>query len=285
MLVFKTSAVSARPGLQTLKRDPLLSDDKGGVRFVFDAGFAFSYAGGAPANGSVVRDVAEVADGEFVLAAGQSVGFKGNGFDFSTLTATGPVDADNYVNGGAKGWDGIFEKQEFLVCVYMRLPTEADWLAASIIPFFSSSDIGYASEPDPVLGCFTALKRFEFRRQTGINAQSPVTVTPNADHYGQVCQVAFWRNAAGIGARVRGALSTKLTTAAAGALNTANFSACRPKFGCPPPFTNGSTSGATTTRNFRLYRGFLENLSLSGRDPIEVLDADHARTIARSIFS
>lgn len=285
MLVFKTSSVSARPGLSTLKRDPLLSGDKGGVRFVFDAGFSFSYPGGPPSNGSIVRDVAEVADGEFVLASGQSVGFKGNGFDFSTLTATGPTDADNYVNGGVGSWNGIFPKQEFLVCVYMRLPTEADWQAASIIPFFASSDIGYVSEPDPILGCFTALKRFEFRRQTGLNAHSPVTVTPNADHYGQVCQVAFWRNATGIGARVRGASSTKLTTAAAGALNTADFSTCRPKFGSPPPFTSGATSGAVTTRNFRLYRGFLENLNLSGRDPVAVLDADYARTAARNAFS
>ena len=285
MLVFKTSAVSNRAGLETLKRDPLLSNDNGGVRFVFDAGFPFSYAGGAPANGAVVKDVAEVADGAFVLASGQHVAFNGNGFDFSTLTATGPTDADNYVNGGAQGWSGIFASQEYLVCVYLRLPTADDWLATSIIPFFSSSDNGYTSEADPVLGCFSALQRFEFRRQTAINVQSSITVTPNADHYGQVCQVAFWRNASGIGARVKGAASTKLTTAVAGAMNTADFSACRPKFGCPPPFTTGATGGAMTTRNFRMYRGFLENLHLSGRDPVAVLDADYTRTAARGVFS
>lgn len=285
MLVFKTSTVSDRPGLEKLKRDPLLSKDNGGVRFIFDAGFPFSYPGGAPTNGALVKDVAEIADGSFVLFPGQVVGFNGNGFDFSTLTPSEPLDADNYVNGGANSWNGIFEHQEYLVCIYIRLPSAADWQVPSIMPFFASSNIGYGSEADPVTICFSNLKRFEARRQTGINSQEPITLEPNPDHYGKVCQVAFWRNANGIGFRIKGEQSVAKRTAAAGVMNTANFSACRPKFGSPPPYTTGTTTGSQSTRKFRLYRGFLENLKLSSRDPEAVLDADWARTVDRNVFS
>lgn len=285
MLVFKTSTASDRPGLQLLRRDPLLSGDNGGVRFLFDAAFKYSYSGGAPVNGVEIKDVAEVADGTFVLATGQTIAFNGNGFDFSTMTATGNTDVDNYVNGGANAWSGIFANQEFLVCTYMKLPTEADWLAESFIPFFASSDAGYSTTADPVTGCFSALKRFEFRRQTAINSHVPTTVQPNSGHYGQVCQVAFWRNSLGMFARIKGASGTAITNAAAGALNAADFSSCRPKFGSPPPFTSGATPGGAATRKFRLYRGFLENLHLSGRDPVAVLDADWSRVYARNVFS
>jgi hypothetical protein len=38
-------------------------------------------------------------------------------------------------------------------------------------------------------------------------------------------------------------------------------------------------------RKFRIYRGFIEALQLSGRNPDTVLDADWDRTVSRNVFS
>lgn len=289
MLVFRTSSISNNPNLETLKRDQLLAGDNAGVRFLFDTAFGFSYAGGAPANGAKIGDVAEHADGSFVLSNEQAVGYNGNGFDLSTLTGTTLETSIAHVLAPVSIWSGIAEAQQFMVCAYMRLPSEEDWNSeASILAFFSSSLVGtgYNSAPDPLTFSFrgTTAKSISFRRQTAVGAQVELTCVP-AGHYGQVAQVAFWRNAAGIGARIKSVGGLTQSTGAVGALNVADITTCRPRFGCSTPFASYNLAGHVSGRKYRLYRGFIENLAVSERDPVAVLDADYARTIARGVFS
>lgn len=291
MLVIQSPSISTRPGLQKLRRDPLLSGDNDGVRFLFDAAFPWCYAGGAPANGALVRDIAEKADGQFVLSSGQTVGFSGNGFDFSTLTiAENAVGDENHVKAPASVWADIAAQQYFLFCIYVKMPVESDFNTSSgIYPFFASSnsDAGFQSVADPLTVAQryqSGLKRIDFRRQTGINAASQLTVDPT-NHYGKFCQIAYWRNASGAGARVKSSGGTTSTTGAVGDNNSENISACEPRFGSVAPFTFYAGEAHRKARNYRLYRGFIENLARSGRDPQAVLDADYDRTVARGVFT
>lgn len=151
MLVFRTSSISNNPNLETLKRDQLLAGDNAGVRFLFDTAFGFSYAGGLPADGSKIVDVSEHADGSFVLSSGQAVGYNGNGFDLSTLTAITGITGQAHVLAPAAVWGDIAADQNFLFCTYMRLPAEVDWNSeASLLAFFASGghDNGYNAVPD-----------------------------------------------------------------------------------------------------------------------------------------
>lgn len=288
MLVLKVDGNFTDASLPTLRRDQLLIGDNDGVRFIFDAAFPFSYAGGAPTDAAVIKDIAERANATFALAAGETVGFNGNGFDFASMTAvTGQ--SPSHVLAPASVWADIAAQQYFLLCMYMRLPAQADWNAeASILPFFANSGNtnGYNSVPDPVTAVFVSTSQaVRFRRQTAVGAQVETSVVPAAGHYGQVVQVAFWRNAAGVGARIKGAAGTILTTGAVGSANSADITGCQPRFGSVAPFTNYALPTHRTGRKYRLYRGFIENLARSGRDPATVLDADYARTIARGVFS
>jgi hypothetical protein len=292
MLVIKSSTVSTREGLETLRRDALLSGDSGGVRFLFDLAFPFSYAGGAPANGAAINDVAENSNGSFQLAATQAVGFNGNGFDFSTLTTTTNTTYDeNNVIAPASVWADIDAVQRFLWCMYVRIPSESDFNSSvTLYPIFASSSHadGYSSVADPLTVAqrySASTKQVSFRRQTAVGAQSELTCAA-AGHYGQVAQLAFWRNAAGVGGRIKSAGGTTTATNVSGSDNSADFSACQPRFGTVQPFTAYASEALhRTARNFRMYRGFIENLDTSGRNPVTVLDADYERTIARGVFS
>lgn len=288
MLVFKTSSISDNPNLETLKRDQLLSGDNTGVRFLFDSAFGFSYAGGAPANGVKVGDVAEHADGSFVLSSGQAVAYNGNGFDLSTLTGITGYTSQAHVLAPGGVWSGIAAAQQFIVCAYLRLPAEVDWnTESSILTFFASSlsGNGYGAVADPLtIGFRAAAKSISFRRQTAVGAQIELTCVPDG-HYGKLAQVAFWRNAAGTGARIKSAGGLTQAVGVAGALNVADIAACQPRFGNSIPFNSANLTGHRAGRKYRLFRGFVENLAVSGRDPVAVLDADYARTIARGVFS
>lgn len=288
MLVFRTSSISNNPSLETLKRDQLLAGDNAGVRFLFDTAFGFSYAGGAPANGAKIGDVTEHADGSFVLSNGQAVGYNGHGFDLSTLTGITSDTSQAHVLAPGGIWSGIADAQQFMVCSYLRLPLEVDWNSeASILAFFASSlnGNGYGAAADPLtIGFRAAAKSISFRRQTAVGVQVELTCAPDG-HYGQVAQVAFWRNTAGIGARIKSVGGLTQVIGAAGVLNVADVAACQPRFGNAVAFNYANLAGHQSGRKYHLYRGFIENLALSGRDPVAVLDADYERTIARGVFS
>lgn len=288
--IIKLGGTCTDTTLATLERDSLLSGDSGGVRFLFDAEFPFCYVGGAPADGAVITDIAENANGSFVKNATQTIAFNGNGFDFSTMTASaGDMSLSrNNVSGPASVWADIDAYQHFLWCAYMRIPTLSNWNTnAVILPFFASSigaATGYQGTADPLTMIFHSTPSIQARRQTSVGVATTMSASPTL-HYDLVSQVAFWRNATDCGLRVKSAGGTTLVTAASGSDNSADISSAVPQWGSVNPFTSYTLSEHRTGRNYRMYRGFIENLHTSSRDPVEVLDADYSRTIGRAVFS
>lgn len=283
-LVIKVPGSTAAEGAEVYRRDQLLQGDNDGVRFLADLAFNFSYAGGAPANAAVIGDVAERADADVVLASGQTISYAGGGFSFSGITAPlsflrvpASVAADIYNNTGGN--------QYFLACAYVKLPLSGEWNSAGAIAPFFDFGASYLSAPDLVMMAQHSGGVLSARRQTSVGAAAILSLSVPAGDFGQVAQIATWRNAAGFGARLKTASNSTKSTGASGSANSADFSASVGRFGIGNAFAAASISGAATWQRSRLFRVFIENLVRSGRDPETVLDADWTRTMARGVFS
>lgn len=273
MLTIKTNAVSTAT-LPTLRRDAMLDGDNGGVRFAFDLPFGFCWPGqDNPADGDAIVDVAERANGSYI-ATGTGVTFAGGGFDYTSLTGgkgyvAGPTDALATIKAGS---------EYFLVALYMRLPSTADFAITGgvVASIFQAAASNYTAGPDMVMIDINSSYAIEFRRQTNGSTYSsnPTPINIPETLRGRMCQIAVWRNAAGVGLRVKsvdGEISYTSTTV--GAENAGDFSGLSPKFGATPGYGHILKS--------RLYRGWIEDLELSERAPLSVLDADWSRVQAR----
>ena len=279
-------------------RDKLLDGAaNNGVRFIGDLGFPYSYPGGAltgrpaagaPANGAQVVDVSGNVNGQATILSGQTVGYAGGGFDFSTLTATNSflqvpasVAADLWTPyGGAS--------QRYLICAYVKLPSSVDWNAeANAAPFISfATNNASAGNPDIVTVAQMQGGQLLALRQTGGSNLVFTSFAVPAGAFGQVAQLAFWRNSSGIGLTLKAAGVRTTLTGAVGADNTENFTGQAGRFGVGNAYwLAGFTGSHANAKKFRLYRNFVENLARSGRDPLTVLDADYARVIARAAFA
>lgn len=272
MLTIKTTAVSTAD-LPTLPRDAMLDDANGGVRFQFDLPFGFCWPDqDNPTNGDPIIDVAERANGSY-SATGTGVTFEGGGFDYAGLTGgkgfvQGPADALNAIDAG---------NQNFMVVIYMFLPATADFAVTGggVATIFQAAAASYASGPDMVMLDFNASYQFEFRRQKdGSTFQTGGPVTVPETLRGRMCQIAFWRNAAGVGTRIKSADGElNFTSPVRDTDNVASFAGLTPKWGAPPGFGH--------MVNTRLYGGWVEDLDVSGRTPLTVLDAHWAKTQTR----
>jgi hypothetical protein len=261
MLTIKTNAVSTAT-LPTLKRDAMLDNANNGVRFLFDLPFGFCWPDqDAPANGDAVIDVAERANGSYI-ATGTGVTFAGGGFDYTSLTGgkgyvAGPTDALDAISAGSR---------YFMAASYMRLPSTADFAitSGSVASIFQAAATNYTAGADMVMIDINTSYAIEFRRQTSgstwVGTPSPVNVPETLR--GRMCQIAVWRNAAGVGLRT-----------IVGSNNAASFAGLSPKWGATP--------GYGSILKSRLYRGWVEDLSVSGRTPLTVLDDDWTRVQAR----
>lgn len=296
------SPLAAPPGAVKPARDPVLAAASGGVRFLFDLDFSWCYPGGAfagrpapaaPLDNQVIYDIAERGNGRYVFNTvfeAPRATYAGGGFDYTNVTHSpygvqGPNDAWASIHAAANDY--------FLVCSYMRLPTEAEWKpSGGIVPFFDSN-LGtgfWIGQAEMLIMGFlggTNFRGFQFARQTAVGSQSSLYInalgSPVA--FGKFCQVAYWRNAAGVRARVKSVDGELSASGAVGANNTADYSALRPTWGSyRSPNLSFSAEDVLAT-NYRVYRGWLEDLTMSGRDPLSVLNADWDRVIARKTAS
>ena len=284
-LVLRLSNSFSDATLPVLRRDDLLVGDNSGVRFLFDLAQKFSWASlAAPtADGQVVGDVAERANGVFNTPGSPLPTYAGGGLDFSPCTATG-----HNVTVPAAVCADLNASQYFLACLYMKLPSSANWNTNAALVSLMANGLtsGYASGTDLLSIGQANGGTLSFRRQTNGATIDAINATPNAAHYGNVCQIAFWRNATEQRARLKNASATVLSSAlASGSSNAASIAAVQPKLGLTASFTSVGASSYATARAMRLYRGFIENLATSGRDPMTVLDADWTRVAARGAFS
>ncbi|MCA0204284.1 MAG: hypothetical protein LCH92_08080 [Proteobacteria bacterium] len=273
-VVIKSLSTSTAPDLVTLRRDPILTGDNGGVTFMFDLAFRYCWAGGNPIGADVVKDAADVGDGAFV-ETGDGTIFAGGGFDFAA-----PITNRAYVEGPAGCLASIHGgPQYFMVVGWYKMPTSEAWYATggSIAPMFQCAATSYSAGPELVTWSQSSIPRIDYRRQTNGSTFQGGNTDPNANIFGQVTQIAYWRNAGGVGMRMRSALGTVLLATVVGDDNVGDFSAMKPKWGVPPGF------GAAP--NTRLYRGWIEDLAVSERAPLTVLDDDFTRVIARGAFT
>lgn len=277
-----TANVSTESGLQTAVRDAYLRNSNNGVKFLFDLAFPWCYPSGAlsgrpaagnPANNAVIADVSENSNGIFVKDT-STVTYAGGGFDFSAVSGSGLT----FIQAPNTTLATIQAQQYFMIMIYMKIPTLANINSQGTIqPFFATSR-GYQIDPDLGLLCLNgnSSNSIGFRRETAIGSQAGITVSC-VNHNGQMAQVAVWRNATEMGMRIKSvAGGSTVATVASGSNNTADFSNLPPMFGSVVQY-NGNTFG----RFYRIYRGAIENLALSGRTPITVLDEDWTRIQAR----
>lgn len=297
-----TGTVDPTVALPLPNLDAVLTGANGGVRCLFDLAFGPCYPGGpyagrpapaAPYSGQAIYDMARRANLQGrAPVAGPAPAYAGGGFDFTALTTN-----DGGVRGPADTWATIFAgAQRFLWVAYVRMPTQAEWWATnSSLRLFSGTNTAYSAGAEG-LAVLQIGGQLSAARQTAAAAVDDIRLVPTADHYGKVCQLAFWRTATGQGFRmaplVAGAggkidLSKAVTaTGAPGAQCTADFSAGTPQWGVPIPGIGAPMSaGQQTSTNIRLYRGWIEDLAQSGRDPVATIDADIQRVLDRVLAS
>jgi len=284
MLKITLNQACTDTSLATLQRDQLLFGANGGVLSLFDIANSYCYdQTTAVANAKAVNNINESGNnGSLVIPSGQTVTIGGNGVVFDAVTAS-----NVYVKGNAAAasnlWGAGAGSQYFLYCMYVRLPTLANWNSSGILEAmmqFAADTASYQTVADLLLIAEVSGGLLSFRRQKAAASTDNLTITPVSGDYGTVVQLAFWRNASGQTARLKSANGTISATAAVSTANTQDFSACTQKMGHVGTFV-----GSANAVKWRFYRSFIENLVTSGRDPATVLDADYARTVARGVFS
>lgn len=298
---FVSPQLGAGLGFSKAPRDPLVEGDSDGVRFIWDLAFPYSYPGGPkprsaagnPANGALIYSAATKGNdsaltASVVLQSGQTLTYAGGGFDFNSLT-TGPdyiegpgdfiTDITTTVNGAT---------QRYLACMYLKVPASGDWntYAGTVMTLlsFANSGSNYTNSAELFMidESVNNGKRFEARRQNSAGTIDGImSLDPTSANYGLLGQLAFYRTASLCGFRLRTVNGIILVTAAVGSNNSVSLTGLKSKWGITPAFARTTLSDHGTAKNFRIYRGFLENLARSQRDPVAVLDADWTRVQAR----
>lgn len=291
--MFTTARV---PGAPKAIRDSILRDANGGVTFLFDLAFGYCYPGGdpsarlppaAPSNGARIADVGDGANGSVSVAAEGAIGYAGGGFTFAAAAARNncvraPVGSLAPIQAGL---------QHFVVVGWFKLPTLADWYAETgVMPIFATNEhaVGYPSAPDLLTIGATSGGGLTARRQTkvGGTVQTASVALPQA-FFGKLAQIAVCRDASGMVLRVRtseGVVTSSLQVG--GDENTESLGALQPQWGVTQSLWDFVAKPSLLKfRNMRLYRGWIESLAVSKRDPVEALNLDWTEVTARGAFS
>lgn len=271
-----------------------------GDAWIFDLAHDFSFpAQAAPANGAVIKNLLDDgADGDIVHTGSSALDWAGSGLKPSTAIASGqvPVGVRAPASILSSIWGGGSGSQYFMMFAYVKLPTSAQWptQTASVNGFVSPVTVNpgatYSADPFPGLLAFDVTpggaRQMSFRRRLDSGSTyDNVVIISDLPTDGPIAQVAGWRNAEGRGLRIKTASVELLATGAVGAASTFDFSARRMVFGVAGGLAQTSPS---YTPAWRVYRGCIENLAASGRDPLAVLDADWARfadRLVRGLYS
>ncbi|MFG7486287.1 hypothetical protein [Methylorubrum rhodesianum] len=261
--------------------------DQGGIRHLFDHNNPATGLTGAPTNGQPIVDVSAHENGAFTFTGTGTLAYSGGGIDFSGVANVGAT-LDIPASVAADIWGNGTVPQYFLQGLYVKLPTKAQWVTA-IRPLscFTTASNGFQSEADLVTIAMVVVGATPYLRVIRQLSLGPATVDqfdiPLPDSvFGTVVQIGFWRNAAGQMAQLVWSAGSLQVAKTVNANNIADFSTKKGKIGIGTSFWNNAD---TMGKTWRLYRGFIENLRTSGRDPAAVLAADWKRVQARAVFS
>jgi hypothetical protein len=273
-------------------RDPLLYGANGGVLFACDMGFPFCRPLGNPTDGQAVKDIsgrpwtsliAGHADGSMSVATtAATFDSDTNGIDFTGAAQGNTINIPAEVAAAYAAGN-----QYFMACLYVTLPSEANWNSTTTAyPFLSwgTASNGYVSGPE-VVHMFqrtnAGTKQIVGFRQTALNTVQSIPINTVSGDYGVLNQICYWRDAAGYNMRIKNAGRSLVTSVAgAGSLNAVSgLAAAVGKIGIGNVLWGSGTPG--NTKNWQAHRFFFEDLEISGRDPATVLDADWTRNAAR----
>lgn len=287
-IVIKSPTATGNTGLPFRRRDPIWAGksitEKG---FGFDLSFDWSnpQSAIAPADGQLIRDTSEIADGILSIAGGVTgVTRAGGGLDFTAIS-----DRAGVIRGGAGCLAEIYAgSQYFMVTGWAKMPSALDWNKNAVLsPIFctTSGAAGYPTEADMLTVAQHNTPRLDFRRQTnGGGTVHTLSISNLANFYGRVCQWAYWRNADGTGARLKSALGEVIVTGGVGDVNTGDFGSKQPRWGVTYSFNEPALRpDHAASTNMRIYRGHVEHLTDPTRLPLVVanLDWDFAHGLGR----
>lgn len=291
-LVYTTPGTITDTSVPILERDDILIGDSDGVRFLYDLANSFCYTPGTPTNGKAVNDLGQIsAAGSIVNPTGQ-LAAGGGGLDWTSV-ANGSGNRSGLIIPNSVVAD-LWAAQNYMIVAYVKLPAAADWPIGNgyDTTIFSHATASWASAAELMAigfagnGSASIGIRANRQRAAATAEVNDSGIGTAALHGGLVAQVAVWRTATDeLKLRVKSSAGTTNGTVTFGANsdNTQNFSAQSHGFGNLGTF--GQYEIATHGNGLRHFRGFIENLATSGRDPVTVLDADYARTIARAVYS
>lgn len=173
------------------------------------------------------------------------------------------------------------------MCMYFKMPTQAEWAGSTgnKLPFITAAagNADHSSVPDPLaVMCYGSGLVSFWQVNTGEIVSAGVS--PTADFFDEFVQYAAWRQDGVLHAQMRSANATLSAQTPAPDDCELDFSAAQLKFGITQFGWNPAFSTFGKSK-IRLYRGWAENLVLSGRNPVDVLAADWARTVQRGVFS
>jgi len=173
--------------------------------------------------------------------------------------------------------------QHWMTCIYVKLPTLANWWTpATMGPLMKFAADQYTVGPEHFLIGVHNAPSLQLRRGTATGTIETISMSAGnlTPHYGLLTQIGAYRTVAGTVLRLRSSGGTTSAALGATAANSQNFGATRCQIGSGTGTWPLYGPGAPT-----IYRGWIEDLAVSGRTPITVLNADYTRTIARSVFT
>lgn len=281
--------------------DPIMNNSNGAFRFVVDTAYPRCYPGGdpntrsaagAPADGAVLYDSANRADGAFRKASGQTVTYAGGGFALSAVTARGcyieapaSVNADIYTAAPA-GSDNVGGTQAWAECLYIIMPNPTTWTgvtAGKSYPIHASVTESYYG--NGAERCWIGIKtdgtmEIIFQQSVGgtINTNFKAIQIGSVDtsvHYGLLTQIVIYRKADGTcGVRLKSSAGTTTPSTITTTANTADYSARVTRLGVTSNTTWPASGMNLSATKFRLFRWWIANLNRKAFDPITKADTD-----------
>jgi hypothetical protein len=211
------------------------------------------------------------------------VSYAGGGFDFSNVPA-GTFYRNIELPPAVLA--GLQDSDAWLFAAWVKLPSVADWNAnASFFQIISAGDgVGSGLTLFAVSLTTASILLRGFNGTSFGNAYASSMVIPRDNFAGQIVQIGVYRR--------NGSLNLRLKSAATITAVSSSYPTGQTMSLAGKPIDLGWHKGTLSTmaiepgsprplNGLRYYRAAAESLSVSGRDPVAVLDADWAGCNAR----
>lgn len=283
-IIIRASTGTASTDLPVLAKDALIQRANGAMPWLVDLGWAGGYDGQTPVpSGKAVPNMVDGGDNSAFVVPGAGPVVAGGGVSFAPVDASG-----TYLSIPPSVAAAVAaNSQRFLFCMWVRFPSEANWAAASAQQrtILNWTNTGAWNSNADLLAIrmveVNGVKQLLANRQTAIGGSSQLAYSGvPSEFFDAVAQVSVWRTASEMVFSVRTQAGRQIVSGAAGADNSESISGLTGKIGMPAAW-GASPAADPQTRNFRLYRAFVEIPAISGRVPLQVLDQDWDQNFSR----